>query len=223
MSPHPYDGPGDGTLYENSLDEALGWEEHDRGFHDWCGIPPYGWCRDSDANIIQWFAGLPYVVRKDRIVNYMHLNPGASDDPYLQIDMANPLTIVARTYTQVGESIYKAGARTGKTQGAVTETCVDVIADWIPVPGILRCQHMASFGTDHGDSGAPVYTLTYYGDANLRGIVVGLHSGEAVFSPLSGIEDDFGPLQDIPGTYTPGGGGSGCGGDTDGDGKIEPC
>jgi len=236
-----YDGPGDNTFYYNYDGQTIGYEWHDRGFHDFCfnpGLNRWGWCRDSDANITRVTTS-DFAIRKDRIVNYIHTHQDTNSTAYYrEIDLQNPLTIVARSTTLAGDEVYKAGAISGETVGVVNATCMDVFdttvlfgRNVIEPYQVFRCQHEATVKSAHGDSGAPVYALTYYGDADIRGIQWAIRgNGNSVFSPISGIEDDFGILQDIPGTYTPGGGGTGCDGEpgdttggAGGPGGIDPC
>ncbi len=58
----------------------------------------------------------------------------------------------------------------------------------------LYNQTKADVTCAEGDSGSPVYNKYYEGggwNANALGILVGVHSGDMVFSPVNNIEDDF--------------------------------
>ena len=109
-----------------------------------------------------------------------------------------------------GEEVNKAGISTGWTNGVVTATCKDIEVYVIPLVAgqVYKCQDEANYGRAKGDSGSPVFSF-YYGFADLKGIHWGryfqLFGMRTIFSPISGIEADFGPLGGIPsaGGFTP--------------------
>jgi hypothetical protein len=208
---------GDGTLFYNSQLTYRGVETHDRS-HYWCPslLSPGRYCRGADAMLFRADMGFPTPAFR-RIMRYTVLNPGSTvSTAYQGIDAANPIVIGARFEARTGEAINKAGIATGWTRGLVTATCKDVEMWVVPIGGgnVYRCQHEANYGRAGGDSGAPVFSF-YSGMADLKGI----HSGrylqvtgmKTVFSPLSGIEADFGSLGELP-TGAPGAAppGSGC-------------
>lgn len=221
-----YGGPDGSVFYSISPQQPLGTEIYDRGFHDWCpdffGILQF--CRYSDATIVST-TGAPTAVM-NRIVRYNVTNPGDSDDPvYTAFSPTNPHVVNARRPTHSGDVVYKAGARTGRTQGVVTATCKDVELLIIPFGPVIACQHGATYGRKGGDPGAPVFVWPY-GPANvdLRGIHWGHYPQltwfKTVFSPLEGIERDLGHFQGIP--FGPSGGGGGGGGDCTDPSSGEP-
>lgn len=195
---------GDGTLFYNSQFTYRGVETHDRS-HYWCPslLSPGRHCRGADAMLFRAEMSAPSPAFR-RIVRYTVLNPGSTvSTAYHAINASNPIVIGARFEARTGEVINKAGIATGWTQGVVTATCKDVEMWIVPVGGgnVYRCQHEANYGRAGGDSGAPVFSF-YSGMADLKGI----HSGrylqvtgmKTVFSPLSGIESDFGSLGELP-------------------------
>lgn len=86
--------------------------------------------------------------------------------------------------------MYKMGRTTGMTSGYIQGTC------WNTTSGgfTYLCQNVASYYSQGGDSGAPVFTL----DANLDATIHGIHrasQGTApywrIFSTLGGIYSDL--------------------------------
>src|SRR5258706_1271371 len=94
----------------------------------------------------------------------------------------------------VNDLVSKIGSATGTSQGLVTRTCVDVS----PTSGATyHCQMFASYGANDGDSGSPIL-LDIQGGTDSTVTLGGLHSGKSgsnsVFSPWSGIVQDYGAL-----------------------------
>jgi subtilase family protein len=107
--------------------------------------------------------------------------------PYWVIDTTHAAFVV-------NDLVSKIGSATGWSQGTVSRTCVDVS----PSSGVTyRCQMFATYGADDGDSGAPIL-LDIQGGADSTVTLGGIHSGRAgsnrVFSPWSGIVQDYGSL-----------------------------
>jgi hypothetical protein len=209
---------GDGTMFYNSAFSYRGPETHDRNHHDWCPtlFSPFRFCRNADAMLFRAEFGFPTPAFR-RIIRYNVLNPASIQSAtYHAINASNPIVIGARTEARAGEVVNKAGIATGWTQGVVSATCKDVEVWVVPVVAghIYRCQHEASYGRADGDSGAPVFSFNS-GAADLKGIHWGRYlqvtGMKTVFSPLSGIEADFGSLGELP-TGVPGAAppGSGC-------------
>jgi hypothetical protein len=208
-------GGPDGSEFKTIAQQVIGYEVADRGFYDWCpdlfGI--LQWCRYADAMLFSTVG--PAAVKTNQIVRFNVTNPGSSGGAtYTAINPTNPFHVVnGRSSTSSGETVYKAGATTGRTQGTITATCKDIEYVILPIGPVMGCQHEATYGRAGGDSGAPVFTWPY-GPANvdLRGIHWGKYPQftglKTVFSPLSGIERDFGALSGIA-TGPVGGGGSG--------------
>lgn len=99
----------------------------------------------------------------------------------------------------VGNVVDKIGSFGGWTYGNVTGTCVD----WLsygrgPENADLLCVDAANYMESGGDSGAPV--LIWYLDdrAEIAGIYDAINaSGDRIFSPIEGIEADFGTLDPV--------------------------
>ena len=97
------------------------------------------------------------------------------------------------------------GALPGWTQGSVTHSCVSLsVAARGSTPAYwLNCMYVASYPSQPGDSGAPVFTNDVYP------ILVGIHSGRiqydgatrAVFSPISRAEFDLPQMQNMSWVY----------------------
>jgi hypothetical protein len=145
------------------------------------------------------------------------VGPGRWLQGSLEIDANNPrLMIIGESPTSLqGDEVDKIGRTTGWTWGQVTHTCRDLRR------GVNRrvCQDLATYSSDQGDSGSPVFI--WHGDntATLRGVHWGSDGGLnlAIFSPLSGVKKDLGPMTtvlavaveivgpsvvELPGTYT---------------------
>jgi hypothetical protein len=113
---------------------------------------------------------------------------------------------VSLQYPLVGTTVNKMGFKTGWTSGDIEygklvwphvgNTCVDFFG----TDGIVRlCQVGADYSSDHGDSGAPVFTWDGYGsDVVLVGIHVGADYSH-YFSPWLyvswEVEGELGPWQ----------------------------
>lgn len=131
-----------------------------------------------------------------------------------------------------GTTVTKVGITTGRTEGKVLETGVDVV--WLPsdVPNpfgrtvIFENQIIANLRVDHGDSGSPVIRAKAPDppgnpvDTYLQGIwwawsgpitlpaVLDPQRGkvyESMISPIENIEADLGPLEVSPSFPHPGG------------------
>jgi len=98
----------------------------------------------------------------------------------------------------VGLRANKVGRTTGTTGGQVTRTCVDTNVGGTDVR--LLCQNVVKAAADGGDSGSPVFGSSWWGEAQLFGIVWGSPAGvgtddEFWYSPMANIERELGPLQ----------------------------
>jgi hypothetical protein len=126
---------------------------------------------------------------------------------------SDELTIVGKSGAPVtGDVLGKIGQTTGFTSGAVGATCVTVnvearsIVD--PANLTLMCQDVVNALLGRGDSGAPVISLLAGNKAVLAGIAWGRSDTippDFVFSRISAVESELGPLQFFAGQS--GGGG----------------
>jgi hypothetical protein len=79
----------------------------------------------------------------------------------------------------VGLSVTKVGRTTGRTQGSVSRTCTNFNVAGSTITQL--CQAQASYSSNSGDSGSPVFSIRSGNDVTLRGI----HWGSGgVFSPI---------------------------------------
>lgn len=133
----------------------------------------------------------------------------------LQMNNASDeLTIVGTSGAPlVGDLLGKIGQTTGFTRGAVTTSCVLVNVGarsfLDPANLTLPCQDFVGAAMDHGDSGAPVFSLLQGQRAVLAGIAWGMSVGSAspefVFSPIGAVESELGTMS----LFVPAGGGGG--------------
>lgn len=98
-----------------------------------------------------------------------------------------------------GATVQKVGRTTGLTQGGVNQTCEDVQPLGGASPFVLLCQDSATYSSEPGDSGAPVFQPVSAGSdqVDLAGIHWGRRdNGDRMFSQYAyfsaGI--DLGPL-----------------------------
>ncbi|MGH7529965.1 MAG: hypothetical protein ACREMN_06235, partial [Gemmatimonadales bacterium] len=154
--------------------------------------PPFG-CRFSDAARAAYAPGVDFVL--GRIARVDEVTTSLEDqvhtiDGFLTIrdERADPVQ---------GETANKIGRTTGWTRGPTTETCVDVLA--IGTTHIRLCQAIVAALVDGGDSGSNVFFQRGNSSkVTLLGILWGGSVDESnpefVYSPLSGIERELGPL-----------------------------
>ncbi|MGE5849196.1 MAG: hypothetical protein ACM362_03575 [Candidatus Methylomirabilota bacterium] len=114
------------------------------------------------------------------------INPSS---PYFYIDGTQSAWVTGMLVNMIGEE-------SGTLQGYVVRTCV------VFRPGgsgfRFECQHQADYGSHAGDSGGPVfYGWNLWPDSTiwLGGIHVGIMQNKAVFSPWSGIVQNFPDLK----------------------------
>jgi hypothetical protein len=96
-----------------------------------------------------------------------------------------------------GQTVNKIGVTSGWTYGPIVATCAD-----IGVSGTtngLLCQNVVRAGSDHGDSGSPVFSWTTGNNVKLLGILWGggTLDGQQVFvySPIANIQQELGALR----------------------------
>jgi hypothetical protein len=125
-----------------------------------------------------------------------HAAEGAPDWPPT-IPTSFPIT--SEGTAVVGQTVRKVGRTTGQTVGQVTATCVDV--GQAGTAFLAKCQTLASYATDLGDSGSPVFSIAAFSPllrprARLLGINWGGGASGGVFSPIANIQriDELGSL-----------------------------
>jgi hypothetical protein len=162
-----------------------------------CGLFSSRNCRKSDATFATVHVGaeLGYIAHTTYVGG-----PGRHAVGSKELYSGNQQVIVSKaTSTTQGEIVDKVGRTTGWTTGSVERSCVEVT---VSSTKVLRCQHYASYGSGSGDSGSPVFTTEWrYVYINPHRVSLrGVHTGStqdgvyAVFSPITGIEADLGPL-----------------------------
>jgi hypothetical protein len=110
------------------------------------------------------------------------------------LEVVGSFEVTAQNDVGVGATVNKVGRTTGWTQGPVTNTCVNTNVFGSPIH--LLCQTFVSAGVGGGDSGSGVFEITRRNDVTLVGILWG-GSGDGrtfVYSPLSGVTRELGPL-----------------------------
>jgi hypothetical protein len=185
-------------------------------------------CRKSDAAAIEVLPsediGLGLIARTTG--NSWDQTPGSVD-----INNSNKIfSIVASSADEnltVGQIVHKMGRNTGWTSGQVAVTCIDVVGFTKPF-WKLECQMAATYYSDGGDSGAPVFSIVTTSQEHKPVFLYGIHFGRnihgndlAYFSPMGGIRHDLGDIEarDPNFEFDPPPGGGGPGPDPD----PEPC
>jgi hypothetical protein len=159
-----------------------------------CPIPGF-MCRYSDAARGEYAEGQDFAlgriartVARDTLLGTLDVDPKRSS-----------FQIVAEQANSVmGEEANKVGRTTGWTYGPVIATCINSIVLGSTKPIIQLCQTRVRAGVNSGDSGSPVFRIKGNGRAVLLGILWGgsvSGTPSFVFSPLSGVERELGPLQ----------------------------
>ncbi len=165
-----------------------------------CGFLSTNSCRYSDASVVRIDSGKPAPLGRIARTRSWGLATGSRE-----IDPANPYFRIERTSTYLVLDLLldKMGAGTGWTRGRVTRTCVDTS---VKPSMVLRCQVRVALGIGPGDGGSPVFRDRGDGRVDLYGILWGRASdgSYAIFSPISGIEKEFGALN-VGAVFTGGG------------------
>ena len=150
-------------------------------------------CRYSDAAII---LDETDSLNFGYIAKTMWFSFGTGNHGSLEIDSTFPrMPIIAERVPEQYDLVYKMGRTTGWTSGWVMGSCVD----YEELDRKLICQYFANYARGGGDSGSPVFLYHVY-NVTLVGIHRGFldQDGRVVFSPISGVEQDLGPLTTFP-------------------------
>jgi len=150
-------------------------------------------CRDSDAAFFQLYEGV--ASRRGAIARTASYVNGWGVSGSIDVSASNPffaiLTTAAAGTVQQGHYLMKMGRTTGWSGGQVVSTCVDVIA----TDGRMRkCSGKATYLSDGGDSGSPVFTVSNYDGAHLIGLTWGGSQGDqrSYFSYWSDVIQELG-------------------------------
>jgi hypothetical protein len=105
----------------------------------------------------------------------------------------------ANAMFELGDSVQMIGSKTGRQGGVITHVCQDSptsVIDANGLTGTMKCQMVADYSSDGGDSGAPIH-----GDGL---VLLGIHTGEtgvpgdpqelSVFSPIENIVNELGSI-----------------------------
>lgn len=200
------EGAVDGTHYRQGgfSDPFVATEISDPAFFTGGDCPQGRRCRFSDAIFakVDGKAGKPLTEIK-KIAKPSKSSPTHGT---LSVNTGSRYTIIGRdTAPLEGEIARKVGRTTGETFGPVFATCADVNVTGEDVTNL--CQDAVVAGTDHGDSGSPVFiaqsakrsSSTSGPPVKAIGLMWGggqLDTGEFVFvySPLPAVERELGSL-----------------------------
>lgn len=142
-------------------------------------------CRYSDASRAAYAAGVTNTV--GGIARTTGPNNGS-----LTID--GGFRVTGEAEAVVGQTANKVGRTTGWTQGLVTATCVNTGVSGTNI--VQLCQTFVSAGVGGGDSGSDVFRIEGGTNVSLLGVLWGGNGAgtQFVYSPMSGVERDLGPL-----------------------------
>lgn len=183
-------GQNDSTPYFQPLSPRfIGTEVFDPPFFTGAGCFPGSVCRYSDAALARYED--PAIPCEFGAIARTPLNSIVLDNPARWKIVAKQLAPL------VGQLVAKQGRTTGRTEGTVTQTCVDT---GVSGTNIVRlCQAFVQAGgaviVQPGDSGSPVFLRRVETSvASLVGILWGGNGPGTlfVFSPVENIEKDFG-------------------------------
>ena len=160
-----------------------------------CPLSPAFQCRWSDASRAAYIPTAALEARLGRIARTTRPSTSLTD---VELTIDGFFTIKReQARGVVGEVANKVGRTTGWTFGTTTETCVDVIA--LGTTHMRLCQEIVAAVVDGGDSGSPVFRRNGGSNVTLLGVLWGGSTDDAnpefVYSPMSGIERELGPLK----------------------------
>jgi hypothetical protein len=163
----------------------IGTEVEDPTYRAIAGCPSGRLCRRADASRARYnVAASKVAFGKIAKTN----RPAKS-----ALTITGQFSITAEGEAVAGQTVNKVGRTTGWSQGAVTATCVNTNVSGSNLTEL--CQDFVNAAVGAGDSGSPVFAITSGTNVRLLGILWG-GSGSLsyVFSPLSNIESELGPL-----------------------------
>lgn len=184
-------GTVDNTTYyqptTSSTSNIIGTEIADPPFFTSNGCPKGKQCRYSDAAFAKQAIGVTAALGS--IAQIDTVNTGS-----LTINGSYQITGEATTNATVGQTLNKVGRTTGWTQGAVTNSNVNVAVSGSKI--VLIGQDIVAAGSGGGDSGSPVFSIDSNNQVTLYGILWGGNSAGTnfVYSPIYRVEQDLGLL-----------------------------
>jgi hypothetical protein len=191
-------GVVDGTPYAQGSDifgPTIATEIADPEYFTGGDCPSGLQCRYSDSSFAQYngsstslgsFRQLARTSSRGALVGSTTLKPASAR-----------FTISATASALEGQTVNKIGVTSGWTYGPVTATCVT-----LGVTGTtygMLCQNIVRAGSDHGDSGSPVFSWTSGNNVKLLGLLWGGGTLDGVqvfvYSPLENIRQELGDLR----------------------------
>lgn len=186
----------DGDIaYQNTIADTnrIGYEVADPAGYvhaDESDCPIGKLCRKSDASLFEFYNPADGARGKIAHTMYSGTTTGSIElnGPGLSVFGGTKVFILNATHQKIGPV-------TGWTTGPLNEVCFT----WGFDPDITyTCQMKATMGIDFGDSGAPVFRYDTYGRVLLAGVVKAKVGAEMLFSPITGVTADLGPLVVVP-------------------------
>jgi hypothetical protein len=181
----------DGTVHHQPVVffnvNRIGIETIDPPLYTGGGCPSGRQCRQSDSAFAQLSAGVT------SSLGFIARPAGLGS-----IRIVGNFRIVDKSDPMVGQIVERVGRSSGWRRGNVTNVCIDIHDSH--GPGItMRCQFLADYYSEGGDSGSPVFTiLNSQHDVRLNGIHWGQISQSGVlrriFSGIWNVQIDLGAL-----------------------------
>jgi len=189
-------GTVDGTTYAEGNDPfgtAIATEVADPAYFTGDPCPSGYKCRYSDSSFAQY--------NTTNLGSLGKLAKTSSRGPLAGSITLKPPTarfsISAIASALEGQTVNKIGVTSGWTYGPITATCADIGVTG--TTNALLCQNIVKAGSDHGDSGSPVFSWTTGATVKLLGILWGggTSNGQQVFaySPIENIQQELGALR----------------------------
>ncbi|MEZ0334697.1 MAG: hypothetical protein ACAI18_11860, partial [Gemmatimonadales bacterium] len=188
-------GGVEGTQYHQPLaPNLIGTEVADPAYFTGFPCPSGRKCRFSDAARARYASGVGSDLGGIARTMFRALGFGS-----ITINPANPvLNITAEAGPVQGAEVNKIGRTTGWTYGKILATCIAVNVSNTNVTQLCqsRTTNQAAGVVGSGDSGSPVFYWRGGSNVTLIGLLWGGNAAGTffVFSPMSGIESELGPL-----------------------------
>jgi hypothetical protein len=154
------------------------------------GCPSGSRCRYSDAALIQYDENVAYELGTIAKPTGLGSTTIDSNDPRFWVSMSYDSSCYYGPCQIYGDSISKVGMKTGWTSGTVNGTCFTILRPG----GHLLCQYSGTYNSDGGDSGSPVFQISFSPSVVAYGIHWGHddNSGTRYYSPTHGFRHDVG-------------------------------
>jgi hypothetical protein len=173
------------TDLSGGISQFIGTETVDLAYHFVSTCPRGFFCRYSDSAFVAFSAGVGAEIKIAKPVLGTVTWDGVSK-----------FNVHSEGVALVGTLVNKVGRTSGITSGVVSQTCADFGFSGTKLAHL--CQTKATYASDGGDSGSPVFQSTGGCGIGVPCVrLVGIHWGSGgVFSPISNIQrsDELGPL-----------------------------